>query len=181
VRRSRHAPVAARNFTLGAGAFRLALAASATANPRSRASPRGGIVQRVEVLDFIPRFRSAAAPIKFLSLVMREAQPAAVVDGTTASLVVVPSPARFALHKLLVSQTRSVIQQTKGGKDLHQAALLLEVLAEDRPDDLTAATASFADSGPAVTRKVLRGLQAAVKRWSDVEPGAGIVRTVLSE
>ena len=92
-----------------------------------------------------------------------------------------PSPARFALHKLVVSQTRSVIQQTKGGKDLHQAALLLEVLAEDRPDDLLAAAGAFAESGPAVTRKVLRGLQAAVKRWPDAAPGVAIVRTVLSE
>lgn len=130
---------------------------------------------------FIPRFRAAAAPIKFLSLVMRNAQPAAVVDGATASLVVVPSPARFALHKLLVSQTRSVIQQTKGGKDLHQAALLLETLGEDRPDDLLSAAQSFAESGPAVTRKVMRGLQVAVKRWPDGEVGAGIVRAVLSE
>ncbi|MCA8975100.1 MAG: nucleotidyltransferase domain-containing protein [Planctomycetes bacterium] len=130
---------------------------------------------------FIPRFRAAAAPIKFLSLVMRESQPAAVVDGTTASLVVVPAPARFALHKLLVSQTRSVIQQTKGGKDLHQAALLLEVLAEDRPDDLSTAAGSFAESGPTVTRKVLRGLEAAARRWPDAGPGADIVRSVLSQ
>ncbi len=130
---------------------------------------------------FIPRFRAAAAPIKFLSLVMCDAQPAAVVDGTTASLVVVPSPARFALHKLLVSQTRSVIQQTKGGKDLHQAALLLEVLAEDRPDDLESAATSFGESVSAVTNKVLRGLRAAVKRWPDAESGARVVRTVLSE
>jgi hypothetical protein len=130
---------------------------------------------------FIPRFRAAAAPIKFLSLVMRDAQPVAVVDGATASLVVAPSPARFALHKLLVSQTRSVIQQTKGGKDLHQAALLLETLAEDRPDDLELAARSFVDSGPTVTRKVMRGLQASVKRWPEAEPGAAIVRSVLSE
>lgn len=129
---------------------------------------------------FIPRFQAAAAPIKFLSLVMREAQPASVVDGSTASLVVVPSPARFALHKLLLSQSRSVIQQTKGGKDLHQAALLLETLAEDRPDDLESAALSFAESGPAVTRKVTRALRAAVKRWPDAEPGAAIVRAVLS-
>lgn len=32
---------------------------------------------------FIPRFQAAAGPIKFLWLVMREAQPAAVVDGAT--------------------------------------------------------------------------------------------------
>jgi hypothetical protein len=128
---------------------------------------------------FIPRFNAAAAPIKFLSLAMREAQPAAAIDGTTATLVVVPTPARLALHKLLVSQTRSVIQQTKGGKHLHLAVLLLEALAEDRPEDLERAAAAFAESGPAVTRKVLRGLQAAVKRWPGAEAGAAIVRPLL--
>lgn len=128
----------------------------------------------------IPRLQAAAAPIKFLSLVMRDAQPAMIVDAATATLVAVPTPSRFALHKLLVSQTRSVIQQTKGGKDLHQAALLLEVLAADRPDDLEVAAQAFAESGPAVTRKVLRGLQAAVARWPDAEAGAAIVRPLLS-
>jgi len=129
----------------------------------------------------IPRFNAAAAPIRFLSLVMREAQPAAVVEGRTATLVVVPTPARFALHKLLVSQTRSVIQQTKGGKDLHQAGLLLEALAEDRPQDLEFAAKAFAESGPAVTHKVIRGLEAAIKRWPDAETGAAIVRPLLEE
>jgi hypothetical protein len=127
----------------------------------------------------IPRFQAAAAPIQFLSLLMHGAQPALAVDGASASLVVVPTPARYALHKLLVSQTRSVIQQTKGGKDLHQAALLLEVLAEDRPGDLEAAARGFTESGSAATRKVIRGLQAAVKRWPGAEPGASIVRPLL--
>jgi hypothetical protein len=125
---------------------------------------------------FIPRFQAAAAPIKFLSLAMRDAQPAAAIESATATLVVVPAPARFALHKLLVSQTRSVIQQTKGGKDLHQAALLLAALAEDRPEDLEGAAQAFAESGPAVTRKVVRGLQAAARRWPEARAGAAIVR-----
>lgn len=128
----------------------------------------------------IPRFRAAAAPIKFLSLVMREAQPAAIVDRTTATLVVVPTPARFALHKLLVSQMRSVVQQTKGGKDLHQAALLLEVLAEDRPEDIEAAAIAFAESGPAVTTKLARGFRAAVKRWPMAAPAAEMLAPLLT-
>ena len=127
----------------------------------------------------VPRFKAAAAPIKFLSLVMDEAQPALATDGTMASLVVVPEPARFALHKLLVSQTRSTIHHVKTGKDLHQAALLLEALAEDRPADLERASAAFAASGPAVARKVARGLSAAVKRWPGCQPSQEFVGPVL--
>jgi hypothetical protein len=60
---------------------------------------------------YIPRFRAAAAPIKHLSLVLQQPVPAAAVNGG-AVLVAVPQPAAFALHKLLVSQTRSMVQQT---------------------------------------------------------------------
>lgn len=130
---------------------------------------------------FIPRFNAAAAPIKYLSIAMHEAQPALAVNGSAAMLVVVPSPARYALHKLLVSQTRSAMQQTKSGKDLHQAALLLEVLAEDRPDDLESAAAAFSQSGPAVAKKILRALALATKRWPIAEAGAAIVRARLAE
>jgi len=127
----------------------------------------------------IPRFHAAAAPVKYLSLLMHEAQPAAVVDGNSATLVMVPTPARFALHKLLVRQTRSVIQATKGSKDLHQAALLLEALAEDRPQELEIVAGNFSASGPAVTLKVIRGLEAAIERWPDARSGADIVRPLL--
>ena len=128
---------------------------------------------------FIPRFRAAAAPIKYLSLLIDEAMPAPAIHAGGAVLVVVPTPARLALHKLLLSQTRSLVQQTKSSKDLHQAALLLEVIAEDRPDDLTAASVVFAKSGPAVTTKVMRGLEALGKRWPASANGAQLVRTAL--
>jgi hypothetical protein len=127
----------------------------------------------------IPRFRAAAAPIKFLSLLLVEPMPAIALHSGGATLVTVPSPARFALHKLLISQTRSLVQQMKSGKDLHQAALLLEVLAEDRPDDLSAAAQAFADSGPAVVRKVLRGLARVEDRWPDAHAGVKMVRGEL--
>ena len=70
-------------------------------------------------------------------------------------------------------------QQTKSGKDLHQAALLLEALAEDRPDDLEAAAAAFAESGPAVAKKVLRGLSAALRRWPECGAAKDLVQPVL--
>ncbi|MDO8348743.1 MAG: nucleotidyltransferase domain-containing protein [Planctomycetota bacterium] len=128
---------------------------------------------------FVPRLRAAAAPIKYLSLLIDEAEPAPAIFSRGAVLVVIPTPARLALHKLLVSQMRSLVQQTKSGKDLHQAALLIEVLAEDRPDDLEAAGRVFAKSGPAVTTKVLRGLAAAEKRWPEVAAGGRLVRSAM--
>ncbi len=45
-------------------------------------------------------------------------------------LVLVPTPARFALHKVIVSTERPASQETKAVKDLAQAAQMLEHLAE---------------------------------------------------
>ncbi|CAN0403996.1 unnamed protein product, partial [Phaeothamnion confervicola] len=56
-----------------------------------------------------------------------------------ATLVNVPDPARFALHKLLVSGRRLVFEQAKAGKDRQQAAEIIAALYEDRRGDLTLA------------------------------------------
>jgi hypothetical protein len=127
---------------------------------------------------YIPRFRAAAAPIKHLSLLLQQPVPAAAVNGG-AVLVAVPQPAAFALHKLLVSQTRSLVQQTKVVKDLQQAALLLEVLAEDRPDDLEEACAAFRAAGPSVVAKVVRGAKAAAKRHPEGATAVDVVTAAL--
>jgi hypothetical protein len=129
---------------------------------------------------FIPRFNAAAAPIKFLSLLLEDAQPAVAVSNG-ATLVTIPAPARYALHKLLISQTRSAAQQTKSRKDLHQAALLLEVLGADRPEDIEAIARVFASSGKAVTSKVVRALAGAEKQWPEAKQGAVILRRALRD
>jgi hypothetical protein len=128
---------------------------------------------------YLPNLRAAAAPIRFLSLLLDDTMLVPAI-GDGAMLVRIPSPARFAMHKLLLSQMRSAPQQAKSQKDLHQAALLLEVLGEDRPDDLEQVARTFHASGDTVTKKVLRALAAAVKRWPEAQGGAAVVRSGLS-
>jgi len=91
----------------------------------------------------IARFHTAAQPLPYLDYLIEAPQPAALVAGS-GILVNVPSPARFALHKLVVSRARAATQQAKSGKDLDQAAQLIENLAEDRPGDLTLAWEALA-------------------------------------
>lgn len=74
----------------------------------------------------------------------------AVVVAGSGVLVNVPDPARFALHKLWISERRPVSEQTKAVKDLRQAGDLLDVLLEDRPGDVL--TAWDALSGRASAR-----------------------------
>ncbi len=84
---------------------------------------------------YLPHFNSYAHPMRFLEYLLEDCQFAAI-PFRSGIFVNVPSPARFALHKLVVSQRRPVAQQTKARKDIQQAAELLNVLLEDRPGDI---------------------------------------------
>lgn len=61
----------------------------------------------------------------------------AAVTYRSGVLVQIPQPERFAVHKLIVaSRLRAGEDGLKSEKDRRQAAFLIEVLAEDRPDEL---------------------------------------------
>lgn len=106
----------------------------------------------------IPRLNLAATPLRFLGYIMADPVTTAVLDGG-ATLVRVPDPARFALHKLLLSARRPVAEQTKANKDREQAAELLEFLAAERPDEIPTALARLRASYPSAVRFVRQGAQ----------------------
>jgi len=85
----------------------------------------------------VERLGAYAEPLRFLDFLIEDAQPAVLLakDGIAVN---VPDPARFALHKLVVSQRRTSAWATKTRKDLLQAASLIEVLLEDMPGALVA-------------------------------------------
>jgi len=89
-------------------------------------------------LVIIRHLKAAAQPLELLDYLLEAPIATPLVNGG-ATLVNVPDPARFALHKLMVSGRRQVFEQTKAGKDRQQAAEILDVLYEDRRGDLTAA------------------------------------------
>jgi hypothetical protein len=82
----------------------------------------------------------AAEPVRFLEYLIEGAQPAAV-PYASGLLVRVPDSARFALHKLVVSQRRPQWQAGKARKDIEQAAAMISCLAQFRPGDLRSALA----------------------------------------
>jgi hypothetical protein len=78
-----------------------------------------------------------------------------VVDPVESILLVgggapthIPNPARFALHKLIVSQRRNPIEAAKKRKDLLQAQQLIELLLEDDPNALRKAYKDLKGRGP---------------------------------
>lgn len=123
----------------------------------------------------ITRFRAAAEPVRFLDYVLEDAQAAAIVDGG-GTLVQVPQPARFALHKLLVAVSRQSAFQTKADKDLRQVSHLIEVLADDRPGDLVLAWEAMRARGRVWQTTFAKGLSLFEAR--DAE-GAARLRRVM--
>lgn len=85
---------------------------------------------------FLPRFNAAALPLPYMDFLLEGNTHALVLSATTATLVKVPDPARFALHKLFVAGERPVVEQTKVAKDVSQAAELLAFLLRMRPGDV---------------------------------------------
>jgi hypothetical protein len=73
--------------------------------------------------------------VRFLEYLIENAQPAVLV-AKAGILVNVPTPARFALHKLVISNRRAAAFQVKARKDIDQAEQLLLVLLRHRPGDL---------------------------------------------
>lgn len=90
----------------------------------------------------IPRFNAAAQPLKYLDYLIEDPVSAAMISGTPC-LVNVPQPARFALHKLIVSQIRDIASAAKRKKDVLQAKALIEILREDMPAEIEKAKAEI--------------------------------------
>ena len=102
----------------------------------------------------IPRLKAAAQPLELLDYLLDAPIAVPLVNGG-ATLVNVPDPARFALHKLIVSGRRPVVEQAKAGKDRRQASELIEALHDDRRGDLTLAAEALRKH-PAAWRTQLR-------------------------
>lgn len=75
-------------------------------------------------------------------------------------LVQVPRPERFAVHKLIVSsRRRDGPDSLKSRKDLLQAEMLIDVLAEDRPSELADAYLDATSRGPRWRERILQSLE----------------------
>ena len=116
---------------------------------------------------FIPRLNAAAQPLRYLDYLIEQAEAAVIIEAGPV-LVNVPTPARFALHKLAVATMRPATFQVRAEKDLHQAAEVLAVLVEDRPGDIALAWEASVERGQGWVQTVRRGLARLAKRRPDV-------------
>jgi hypothetical protein len=108
----------------------------------------------------IPRplraFKTDAEPLRFLDFLIYEPEPAVLLHDA-GIYVLVPSPQRYAIHKLIVSRRR---QQgaAKRDKDIQQSAALLDLLNEKRAYELKSAWEEAYGRGPTWQRLLIEGL-----------------------
>lgn len=75
-------------------------------------------------------------------------------------LIQVPRPERYAIHKLIIADRRREGQMSqKSQKDRAQAAFLIEVLCQERPDDLADAYKDALQRGTSWQRRIERSLE----------------------
>jgi len=101
-----------------------------------------------ECVKPLPALGVSAQGLHYLNFLIAEPIPALALYRSGV-LVQIPRPERFAIHKLIVAdRRRGGPEQAKSRKDRGQAAFLIGVLAEDRPDDLREAYADARSRGP---------------------------------
>lgn len=116
---------------------------------------------------FVPALNALAQPLRFLDYLLKEPVAAVVVGRRALALVNVPAPERFALHKLLVSESREAVFAAKAEKDRLQAMQLLEVLIEEAPDGLEGALADLVQRGKGWSDKLARALRKGEKTYPE--------------
>jgi hypothetical protein len=94
----------------------------------------------------LPALGTDAQPLRFLAYLIHEPEPAVILHNAGVQ-VQVPSPPRYAVHKLIISRRRRE-GTAKRDKDLQQAEILLEVLARKRAHELKLAWKEASKNGP---------------------------------
>ena len=92
----------------------------------------------------VPELHAHATALPYLGYLLGESQNTALLAREGCCAIAVPTPERFALHKLIVSQLRK--RAEKALKDVAQACVLIAVLAERHPQALEDAAGALPKS-----------------------------------
>jgi hypothetical protein len=117
-------------------------------------------------------------PLRFLEFILEDIGQAVVLSAIGTTVVNVPDPARFAIHKLLVFAERRKRNPEKSTKDLRQAAALIRVLDRYRPDDLKNLWSDVHKRGPGWRKRASTALTALAKEEPDL-PALAMMAAVI--
>ena len=123
-----------------------------------------------------PQLHVTLQPLPFMEFSLEGVEQSVLFASEGAVLVNVPSPERYALHKLVVYGERSGTFRVKSAKDLMQAACLLNVLWDYRRDTLDEALADILTRGKSWRARLAQGAAALHKAWPDLPAGLHLVK-----
>ena len=122
-------------------------------------TPNRGSDDHADHASTMPSLGGASAqPLRFLDFLIRDPIRTVLLHRSGVP-VLVPSPQRYAIHKLIVASRRGPSAGAKREKDLHQASLLTQALeATRRQDDLAFAFVEAWDRGDNWREAIRHGL-----------------------
>lgn len=152
--------------------------------PSTSFAERGGSRLRVDLLVpspdesyptvAVPELGAHAKGLPYLAYLLGASQEVPVLSPHGVVMVRVPAPERLAVHKLIVSQLRGTAS-TKPGKDLTQAATLIEALAERFPDAVKEAVGGLPRSAVRYAARAVKALARHLpasqeSAWEELKP-----------
>ena len=119
-----------------------------------------------------PQLNITLQPLPFMEYSLEKFEQAVVFGNEGSVLVNVPSPERYALHKLLVFGERSGSFRSKSSKDLAQAACLAAYLWDHRREALADALKDLLSRGKRWVARYKQGAAALHKAYPEIEVSA---------
>jgi hypothetical protein len=104
------------------------------------------------------KIQSHAHPQRYLEFLVEAPTEAVLLIGG-GLMCHIPAPARFALHKLIVSEKRNSSEAARAYKDREQASCLIELLIEEDPESLEEAYENLKARGPKWRANFRKGLE----------------------
>lgn len=104
-----------------------------------------------------PKLKVGLQPLKFIEYTLENVQQAVLFCAEGAVVVSVPHPARYALHKLIVTGERPASGAVKSRKDLRQSAALLAYYRAGSDWDVQEAWGDLLMRGPGWVTRLKRG------------------------
>ncbi|MBI2092850.1 MAG: nucleotidyltransferase domain-containing protein [Deltaproteobacteria bacterium] len=116
-----------------------------------RGKPRG-IIKIKNIVD------AAAIPLRFLDFLIKKPVDSVLIGVRGGIPVTVPHPARYAVHKLIISSQRPVSESAKSAKDIIQAEQIILICAKEQPYELKRAFHEAMRQGPKWKKYIEKGM-----------------------
>lgn len=122
-----------------------------------------------------PQLHVTLQPLPFMEFSLEKVGQAVLFCNKGAVLVNVPSPERYALHKLVVYGERTASFRAKSTKDLLQSACLLGFLWDHQRESLEDALSDILARGKGWRTRLTQGAAALHRAYPELPAGAWLI------